>query len=399
MIGIKREEFELLCTSEARKLIDENIDKEPSALALKGVNATICGQVKYLQRCKQKASHYYEARCVIPPLSYEQSSSMLASLTKKDRGERFLDLTCGLGVDTFHYSKQFKQVTTIERIELLADIAKENFKRLGADNITVINADCEDFINSYDGEIFDLIYVDPARRDSAKRVFLLEDCSPNILDLIPKIKLITKKLIIKLSPLFDMEEAERIFGEGVTLNAISVSDECKELCVEIDFTKNTQTEIIASSVNKKGEIRNYSFLKNEINKLPVNENIEDITEYNYISILDVSLRKMRCCTGYYAKYHPDAEIAYDREIALWHEKPTELAGKIYKIKSAFEYKPKQLKSILTKEGIKNATIIKQNFNMTLDDIRKRIGIKNGDGATIIFTTVKSTQYTFIIETT
>lgn len=395
MLGISQKEFEVLCTKEAQEMIERNIDKEPSTLALKGVSTVICSQIKYLQRCRYKLPHYYAARCIIAPLSYEQSSSLLSSSTKKECGERFLDLTCGLGVDTFHYSSNFKEVITIERDTILAEIAKENFKRLGATNITVINSSCEDYIKLYEGKLFDLIYVDPARRDQTKRVFLLEDCSPNIVELLTRLKEITKKVVIKLSPLFDMEEASRIFGQGVTLRAISVGDECKELCVEIDFLCD-KTTIIANCVDKSGNIKEYIFDKEEIAISPRNEN-ETVDNYNYISILDVALRKMRCCTGYYAKYHNDKILLFDNEVALWHTKPDDIAGKIYQINKVAEYKPKQIKEILKKEGIKSATIIKQNFDITLEDIKKRIGVKEGNDAILIFTTIKSTKYLFIVK--
>lgn len=396
MIGISREEFEFLCSSEAKKIIETNIEKDHTTLALKGVSATLCRQIKYLQRSRSKIPHYYAARCIIPPLSYEQSSSLLSSMTKNDKGDRFLDLTCGLGVDTMHYSNFFKEVVTIERDEIVADIAKENFKRLGANNIEVINSDCESYIANYQGNKFDLIYIDPARRDSTKRVFLLDDCSPNIINLIPRLSEIANRIVIKLSPLFDVKEADRIFGGGVTIRAISVNDECKELCVEIDFMKGDITQLVASCVGKKGVIREYSFDKEDLSNNHTNIDISDINSYKYISILDVALRKIRCCEAYYYRYHSEESISYDNEIALWMTPPQDVAGSLYSIDIALEYKPKLLKKILKEKGIKSATIIKQNFNMSLEDIRRRNEIKNGSGATLIFTTIMLKQYVFIL---
>lgn len=387
LFGINRNDFELLCSSEAQDIITKNIDKEPSALALKGVSVAVCNQVKYLQRCRSKLPHYYDARCIIPPLSYEQSSSELAALVKRESGERFLDLTCGLGVDTYHFSKQFEEVVTIERDTLIADIATENFGRLGAENIRVVNSSCEDFLEAYRGNSFDLVYVDPARRDNTKRVFLLGDCSPDIVDLIPAIKKITNKLSIKLSPLFDMEEAERIFGTGVTLRAISVAGECKEMCVEIDFQSSGSTKIITNSVSKNGEMKECCFDKKEINDFFPTDFVK-IEDYNYISILDVALRKMRCCTAYYKKYHSESHPYFETDVALWKENPSEIVGKSYKIEKVMEYKPKLIKEL----GIKSATIIIQNFDLSIDELRKRLQLKNGSDTTLIFTTIKNKKY-------
>lgn len=389
MFGISDSDFEVLCTAEAQGIILKNIDKEPATLALKGVSAVLCNQIKYLGRCRTKIPHYYHALCIIPPLSYEQSSSELSSLTKRETGDNFLDLTCGLGVDTYHYSKQFRNVITIERDELLAKIARENFKRLNATNISVVNSSCEEFLEKYSCEQFDLVYVDPARRDQTKRVFLLEDCSPNIIELIPKLQKITKKVIIKLSPLFDMDEAERIFGMGVTLRAVSVADECKELCVEIDFVSQGGTKIITSCVSKDRTINESIFDKEEINKtLPQGNRAVD--EYKFISIVDVALRKMRCGSGYYKKYQAEGNPLYENNVALWMYEPTNFAGRVYRIETVMEYKPRLIKEL----GIKTATIIIQNFDHSIEELRKRLSIKSGSGATLIFTTIRNKKYLF-----
>lgn len=389
MFGISNNDFEVLCTAEAQDIILKNIDQEPTTLALKGVSAVLCNQIKYLGRCRTKIPHYYDALCIIPPLSYEQSSSELSALVKRETGDSFLDLTCGLGVDTYHYSKQFRSVITIERDELIAKIARENFRRLGATNIDVVNSSCEDFLENYSGKPFDLVYVDPARRDHTKRVFLLEDCSPNIVELIPTLQKITKKVIIKLSPLFDMDEAERIFGSGVTLRAVSVADECKELCVEIDFQSQGGTKIITSCVSKNGTINESVFDKEEISEA-LQQGDKDVEEYKYISILDVALRKMRCGSGYYKKYHAECKPLYDNGVALWMDEPTNFAGKVYPIERVMEYKPKLIKEL----GIKTATIIIQNFDIPLEELRKRLSIKSGSGATLIFTTIRDKKYIF-----
>lgn len=48
-----------------------------------------------------------------------------------------------------------------------------------------------------------MIYLDPARRNSSGRKFILEDLEPNILEWIPTFRK-TEKIIIKLSPLLDI---------------------------------------------------------------------------------------------------------------------------------------------------------------------------------------------------
>lgn len=152
----------------------------------------IATQVKYLQRARTKLPSYYEARCIIPPLAFEQASSEACAARKSCKGESVLDLTCGLGVDALYLSKHFAQVITLERDEVLADIARENFQRLGADNIQVIRSSAEEFLATT-LQRFDWIYADPDRRNAqGRKLVRLEDCSPNVIALQPEIQRVAK---------------------------------------------------------------------------------------------------------------------------------------------------------------------------------------------------------------
>ena len=169
------EQYRLLLTPEVRHTVEEQIGRDPAAIALdKRIPhaALVATQVKYLARARTKLPSYYEARCILPPLAFEQASSEACAARKSCSGERVLDLTCGLGVDALYLSKRFREVITLERDATLAAVAGENFRRLGATNIRVINSSAEAFLAST-LDHFDWIYADP---DRLRQVFI------NILD-------------------------------------------------------------------------------------------------------------------------------------------------------------------------------------------------------------------------
>ena len=83
-------------------------------------------------------------RCILPPLAFEQASSEACAAHKRIDGDTALDLTCGLGVDALFLSRRFRRVVTLERNAMLARVASENFSRLGATNIEVVNTSAED---------------------------------------------------------------------------------------------------------------------------------------------------------------------------------------------------------------------------------------------------------------
>ncbi len=74
-----------LCIAELLSAIEANITRKADAVALdkKIIEAaSVATQVKYLQRAESKLPSYYAARCVIPPLSFEQASSERVAAVK-----------------------------------------------------------------------------------------------------------------------------------------------------------------------------------------------------------------------------------------------------------------------------------------------------------------------------
>ena len=154
-------------------------------------------------------------------LSCEQCSSELAarykaslcSVSPEDglcsvrRSRSLLDLTGGYGVDTYFLSEQFEHTDYVEQNAELCRIAEHNFSLIdNRKSIIVRNSSAEEFLNSV-GQ-YDLIFIDPARRDShGGKVFRLEDCTPNVVELLPTLLQHGKRLMIKLSPMLDLTQA------------------------------------------------------------------------------------------------------------------------------------------------------------------------------------------------
>ena len=138
-------------------------------------------------------------------ISLEQCSSEATARYKADlagRRSTILDLTGGLGVDSWAFSQVAGKVVYFERSEELAAAAVRNFARLGAGPIEVR---CETVMPETELPEADLIYADPARRDAAgRKVFLLEDCTPDILTLLPQMLRKAPAVLLKLSPMADL---------------------------------------------------------------------------------------------------------------------------------------------------------------------------------------------------
>ena len=375
---ITRDELELLRSVEVREAIERNIDRDPLSIALDKRLAhagTVATQVKYLRRARRKLPSYWAARCIVPPLAFEQSSSEECASHKELSGDSVLDLTCGLGVDALALSKKFGRVVTVERDEVLAEIARENFSRLGADNITVVNSSAEDFVERC-GERFDWCFADPDRRgaDGSKRV-LIEDCSPDMLQMIPQLleRGITRKILIKLSPLFDVDEAFRVFGRfgACSVEAVSLGDECKEVLAIID--PDREPSISAAAVGKGiFKITRSELEALEVPQLSDEEIRRAVAEAGYLIVPDVALQKARlvrrCLSGV-------ATVVSENGFAFASEPPCgDVLGRVLAIGSVERYEPRRLHREL--KGSR-AEILLRDVPLTALQIRKAAGLREG----------------------
>ncbi len=187
-------------------------------------------------------------------------------------GLRVADLTGGLGVDSWAFSKISSEVLYAEMNPALAAAARHNFAALGCDNITVLNAAVTpDGLAATEGSAAswdiirdfapDIIYLDPARRSATgSKVFKLEDCHPDILQLKDTLLTLAKTLIVKLSPMADIDMVLRQMGPRCKrLDVISVGGECKEILLTLDRNHDGECLICADC----GQPNTFSFFRSE----------------------------------------------------------------------------------------------------------------------------------------
>ncbi|MGM9741992.1 MAG: hypothetical protein ACI3ZC_02915 [Candidatus Cryptobacteroides sp.] len=205
------------------------------------------------RRIRAKLPEWYSHPEIIYPdrLSTEQCSSSetagyKASVAARIAGNgasgrcRIADLTGGLGVDSGAFAKSFGNVLYNEMEPRRADAARHNFNVLGRDNIEVTSFTASreesrlwDRLRDFSP---DIVFVDPARRSAeGDKVFLLEECSPDVLGILPDIFSCTDNLLLKLSPMADITMAasrlEKHGAEVREIHCIASGGECKELLI------------------------------------------------------------------------------------------------------------------------------------------------------------------------
>jgi hypothetical protein len=279
---LKISDVELLRSEVLRRAIEENIERDPQRVALdKHVPhaALVATQVKYLQRARKKLPQLYEARCIIPPRAFEQSSSLESAERKAISGDTLLDLSCGLGIDAMAAARHFRRVVAVERDEVLAEVVRYNLSLLGVDNMEVVTASSEEYIATTT-EHFDWVFIDPDRRSAeGKKMVRMEDCSPNVLEIMPRLEEISSRVAIKLSPLFDVDEALRLFPNS-EVEVVSMSGECKELNI---YTHASKSVVRVAAVG----LGEWSFGCKDINMPPSREPFE-ASQWRYMIVPDHS---------------------------------------------------------------------------------------------------------------
>lgn len=226
------------------------------------------------RKLKSKVPSWYSCPELVYPnrISAEQCSSedtarlkadIAARLVRENGGEmRIADLTGGLGVDAAAFRKAGFEVLYNEMDQSLCQAAVHNFRCLGL--CEGIRFSCcrivpaQDCRPGHDTVIPDrkcpdgsgqaspagiagdfrpgIIFLDPARRDAqGRKVFLMEDCSPDILALKDELLQLSRFAMVKLSPMADIGMVLNRLGDCCReIHAIASHGDCRELLAVLD---------------------------------------------------------------------------------------------------------------------------------------------------------------------
>ena len=195
------------------------------------------------RKLRTKVPEWYAVPSLVYPfrLSGEQcSSSETAKYKAKVCGSslRIADLTGGMGVDAWAFAQVAEEVLYNEMQVELARATELNFRELGVENVQFRNARVEPgkVREVLDGFEPDVIFLDPARRaEDGRKVFLIEECQPDVLGLLPELFEASRYVLLKLSPMADITMACKRLGAHVKeVHVVAAGGECKELLFLLD---------------------------------------------------------------------------------------------------------------------------------------------------------------------
>lgn len=348
-------------------------------------------QIKGRKIAKDKIPSWYKNQKIVYPkhLSLEQCSSEQTACYKASlvKGNSMVDLTGGLGVDFSFLSTKFRDAVYVEKQSELTDIAINNFRELGLNNTSVVNADAIEYLEAMPA--VDLIYIDPARRDSiGKKVVHIEDCTPNIIEIEHLLDTKAQQTMIKLSPILDITLALRSLSYVTDVYIISSNNECKEL---LFIKKKSGDELQYHCVNiHKNGIDDFSFRKVQEEDAAVSYATEPGT-YLYepnSSILKAGSYKYIAEYNELEKLHPNSHLYTSDKLH------TDFQGRKFQIEQVCTLGKKDINKYL--QGIKHANIATRNFPLSVAEIRKKTKLEDGGDIYIFATTLMNEKKSLLI---
>lgn len=374
----------MILTSDLKKFIKDNLKQNINDLALKKNPfpdyewSWILNQIQAKQKAEKKLPTWFLNDDVIFPstLSIEQTSSETLAKFKASliHGETLIDMTGGFGVDDFYFTKSFNKVIHCEFQEGLSSLVKHNFKVLNVNNIETISGDSIFYLQQTT-EKYDWIYIDPARRDVKKtKVFLLKDCTPNVVELQDFLFEKSDNILIKVAPLLDISSVLTELSNVKSIYSVGLNNEVKELLIVLQKGFTNEPQLIAVNIANNTTVYQDSFsLANTTDAplaLPLHFLYEPFSSYLKTGCYNQIAHKFNV-----NKLHKHSHLYTSEELI-------DFPGRSFKIEQVIPYNKKDIKFL---ENTK-ANVTTRNFPLKVEEIRKKHKIKDGGDLYVFFTT-------------
>lgn len=330
---------------------------------------------------------WYPVRLSCEQCSSEATARYKASIVHdKCPNSQCLDLTGGYGVDSYFLSERFAHTDYVEQNEELCRIAAHNFSLIpNRKPIIVHNSTAEEFLQT--AGRYDLIFLDSARRDShGGKVFRLEDCTPNVVELLPTLLAhLTPdgRILFKLSPMLDLSQAIKELSASYTLHltpdtlswdihVVAIKNEVKEVLLLSGGTGR----ITAIDLAKKEQAFTFT-REEELNCQSINVRSTVNSEaINYLYEPNAAILK----AGAYklvAERFGLQKLDVNTHLYCSEKLLPDFPGRVWQvIEAPFLLSPKGARG-------HQANILTRNYPLTPDQLKKKLHLRDGGTAFII----------------
>lgn len=370
-----------MLSPEIKSFIAKNRKRSPEELALLAGRfpdlpmSFIAQQVKGRARSRTKLPSWFENPDVVFPksLALEQCTSEAVARYRSnliDPGKLAFDLTGGYGVDARFFAEHFDHYRYHERDAELAEIAAANMLTFGLQaHVEVSCGDGLEALKAFAGDI-DLIYVDPARRDSRSlRVSALDRCEPDIAQEWSTLLERSACLAVKTSPGLDVSSVLADLPSIESVHVISLENDCKELFLLARKGFVGEARIHCVNIRKNGRVDELSFCLSEEKE----SEVEFAAPGKYLYEPNASIMKAGGFKIVSEKWNIKALNPRTRLYGS-HELIEDFQGRVFEILQDVAIGAKETKGIFPK---KKANVISRNSGMSAEELRQKLGLKEG----------------------
>ena len=402
----------------------EHADEDVRKVALLGAKdpevdlQTALVQIAGRQTARRKLPSWASVDGIIypPHLNMEQCSSEQTARykakivnSKWSNSKSFVDLTGGFGIDFYWMSQGFGKRCYVEQNEALCEIAEHNFRLLGL-TCSVCCGSAAAYLSQMPH--VNLIYLDPARRNEhGGRTYGIEDCTPNVLELMPQLMEKADCVMLKLSPMLDWRKAvddiQKRNANVSEVHIVSVDNECKELLLVLG--KESVDGLRVVCVN--GESR-FEFIPKVGMPFSQGGNVlfprweysspsELVDSPLYLYEPNASIMKAGCFAEVEERFKVQ-QVAMNSHLFLSSDEIDNFPGRKFQILAISSMNKQELKrhfnEIINQKltSMESANIAVRNFPMSVDQLRKKLKLKDGGNTYIFATTLASGEHKLLI---
>jgi len=379
---------------DVQQFISDNLNADISKILFKGspfADVTIqelATQIVAKKKSEKKLPTWFQTENICYPakVHIEQTSSEVTANYKASllSGDSIVDITGGFGVDCHSFSKKLNHVTHCELNINLSTIVNSNYQQLKINNIRTFSGDGLEFLKK-STENFDWIYIDPSRRDDRnEKVFLLNDCLPNVPENLEFLFRKSNNILIKNSPILDISKTIDELNFVKKIHIVAVANEVKELLFLLEKNHTGTIEVKTINFQKNNtQVFDFNIHRN------VSSNYSDPKKYIYepnAAILKSGGFHEISSQLNLEKLHQHSHLYTSNELVKF-------PGRTFLIEQTCSYNKKEIKKYLP-DNKANITI--RNFPETVAQIRKKTKIKEGGSQYLFFTTVQNNKHIVLI---
>ncbi len=362
--------------------IEENLHSDPNTLRLRSAGKHYpfpmdfaITQIEGRRKGTPKLEPFISSpRFLFPSrLSAEQATDYRvakfhAGLTQ---GKRVLDLTAGLGIDAMTVAESAESVTAVEIDSEKCECLVYNSDLLGR-RAEVKCAEAESFVAECAADSFDVIFIDPARRDSeGKRVYDFSDCSPDVLTMLPDMLKAAPEVLIKASPMLDLTAVVRAIPHIKELFIVSLRGEVKEVLVRVSREADSDAlETAYVMIGKEGITEFRTQFGNASEQIQYADT-GDLRKGCWLYEPDASVMKGAPWGELCSRFPGLKKVSRDTHLFIGTQRAEGFPGREVLITGL----PDKKSSHALKGTTANVTV--RNYPLSADALKKKLGIKDG----------------------